>query len=367
VSDALHDPYPLLARYLAHECSAQERAAVERWMASDPAHRQELEALRALWDGAADLPPAARTDAMWDSLSRRIAAAKGTPRRHVIPLPAPVAMPPHRRPAAAIGLLTREAPGRSRWRAAASAVAAGVVLAAGAAFAWQTWRAQHERTAEQAPLREFATARGQRATIRLVDGTRVELGFASTLRVRPFDGGRRELWVEGEAVFDVVHDSTRPFIVHAANATTEDLGTTFAVRAYPGDAAVRVVVVSGKVALRQRVPVPGAQPREAVLGPGQLGRLDGEGRLEVESGVDTSAYVAWLAGRVTFHDARLDEVAAELERRFDVTIRIPDARVAARRVTVDMPAATLPPVLDAITTPLQLRHRRAGGDILLER
>ncbi|MFL5574379.1 MAG: FecR family protein, partial [Gemmatimonadaceae bacterium] len=249
-----------------------------------------------------------------------------------------------------------------------------LVLAAGAAAGWrarESARAGALAAAAKTPeLREFATARGQRATIRLVDGTRVELGYASRLRVAAFApaAGRREMYLEGEAVFDVVHDPARPFVVHAGNAVTEDLGTVFGVRAYPGDAAVRVLVVSGEVALRPRLPAPGADSTSAVLGGGQLGRLDARGRVEVESGVDTTEYLGWLSGHVSFHDAPLSEVAAELARRFDVTVTIADPRVAARRVTVEMPGGSLTQILDAVTTPIALHHRRdaASGTVVIE-
>jgi transmembrane sensor len=278
---------------------------------------------------------------------------------------------PARRGVRVLPLVPRERAPRARWRVVAGAIAASLLVVAGGTAAWRARSGAERAGGAEPPPREFSTARGQRATIHLVDGTRVELGFASTLRVRPFAaGGRRELSLEGEAVFDVAHDPRRPFLVHAANAVTEDLGTTFGVRAYPADSVVRVVVVSGRVALRERNPAPGAPApaaRGAVLGPGELGRLDAAGRLEVERHVDTSEYVGWLAGRVSFRDARLDEVAAELERRYDVTIRIPDSTVAARRVTVDMTARSLTDVLDAATIPLDLRYRRVGGAIVLER
>jgi transmembrane sensor len=350
--------WTLLARYLAGEASDEERDAVARWMAADPAREEELAAVRRWWDDAAALPAASRVDTMWGALRRRMAAADQSP------LPRDRPTPVARRPAPVLTLAPRTQVRRVGWRAAIGAVAASVTLLGGTLF----WRARtdsrHSPIAQALP-REFSTARGQRATIRLVDGTRVELGFASTLRVRPFGGGRRELYLEGEAVFDVVHDASRPFIVRAANALTEDLGTTFAVRAYAGEKTVRVVVVSGRVAVRPADAGTRGLTEGTVLGPGQLGDLDPAGRLEVQSDVDTSAYVAWLAGRVAFHNARLDDVAAELERRFDVTIRIPDSRLGARRVTVDMPAGNLPDVLDAVTVPLSLHHRRDGGVIVI--
>ncbi|HJU66075.1 MAG TPA: FecR domain-containing protein [Gemmatimonadaceae bacterium] len=353
-----------LARYLADECTREERETIERWIDGDPAARAELEAMRRWWTRAAVVPSSTRVDAMWQRLSRRM---HGNDVSVVVPDAEPRTAPrPRPRPVApAFPLMPARTPKVVGWRLPI-AIAAGLALATAGSMLWRAPAAVPQRAA-QPELREFATARGQRATIRLVDGTRVELGFASTLRVRPFRGGRRELLLEGEAVFDVVHDEARPFIVHAGNAVTEDLGTTFSVRAYPGDSAVRVVVVSGKVAMRPRNAADGSATRSAILLPGQLGRLDARGTVAVESGVDTSAYTAWLSGRLSLHDARLADIAAELERRFDVTIAVRDPATAELRLTVDMQPRTLDEILDAITVPLKLRHRRDGGTIVLER
>ena len=350
--------WTLAGRFLAGECTREQALEVERRCAADPAFAEELREARRLWDEAGALPAPSRTDAMWASLSARIraqspsgngarAATPNAPRRHT-----PVLAIVPRRDVA-------------RRRLVAAALAAGVVLVAGLA-AWRT-RVESSVAATESPARVYATARGQRATVRLTDGTLVELGFASTLRVRPFESGRRELYLEGEAVFAVVHDSTRPFVVHTPGAVTEDLGTRFGVRHYPGDDGVRVVVMEGLVELRPQSAARGDTARRALLRPGQLGRLGGDGRLLVESGVDTSAYLSWLSGRVTFRNAPLREVADELGRRFDVPVRVPDDSVAALRVTLDLPMQSLPQIVDVVAVTLGLRHRRDAGGLVLER
>ena len=354
-----------LARYFAGECSRDEAVAIERWIAADPGRRDEIDALRRWWDDARALPSPVRVDTMWTTLSARMRSGSVASPRPAGTTPATPVSP--RRPTPVLAIVPRSKP-VTRWAIAGiGSIAAALIITAGAVLYLGRDASPTQVTAESAP-REFATGRGQRATIRLVDGSRVELGFASTLRVRQFEGGRRELVLEGEAVFDVVHDESRPFIVHAANATTEDLGTVFGVRAYPGDSAVRVVVVSGKVALRSRTETTGAGVPGTVLLPGQLGHLDGRGRVRVDSRVDTSAYLAWLSGRVAFDNLTLADIAADLERRFNVTIRISDSAVAARRVTlVDMPARSVTDVLDAAVVPLGLRFTRSGDTIAIER
>lgn len=355
--------WTLLARYLADECTPAERLALERWLAAEPSRRDELAALREAWTRAGALPPRSRVDAMWNRLAARMHPATGAAAGSGAAAP-PARITP-RRPAPVIALLPHRQHPRRVWRVAAG-LAAGLLLSIGGLATWRRATSAGQ-AAPEPPTKEFATASGQRATIRLADGTRVELGFASRLSVRPFESGRRELHLEGEAVFDVVHDSARPFLVHAANAVTEDLGTSFAIRAYPGDASVRVVVMSGRVALRPRTPASSGEADETVLGPRQLGRLDSAGRIEVQSSVDTTEYLGWLTGRVVFDNARLDEVAAELQRRFDVPIRIAEPAITARRVTIDMPVRTLAEVLDAAVVPLGLRSRRDGSTFVLER
>src|SRR5205823_9940716 len=82
------------------------------------------------------------------------------------------------------------------------------------------------------------------------DGTQVTLAPQSRLRY-PADYGaaRRELYLDGEAYFQVTPDSQRPLRVHTAASVTEDLGTAFAIRAYADQVATEVVVAQGRVAL----------------------------------------------------------------------------------------------------------------------
>jgi transmembrane sensor len=350
--------FTLLARYFAGEAAPGQRAAVEAWAASDPANAEELAFLRGVWEKGSAVPAPTRVDAMWSSLSRRMRGTSASDgvreQRQRVSTP-------------------RIAPVVSPSRSATPWLAAAAVVTFAAITLWRTSADESPlpvaNTASPSGERQFATARGERRTIRLSDGTRVELGYASTLRMRGFEAGRRELWLAGEATFDVAHDTTRPFVVHAGGATTEDLGTSFAIRAYGDDSPVQVLVMSGKVAFGP-TNTSGADGATSgtVLLPGQLGRLRRGGRIEVERVADTSAYLGWLSGHIAFHGARLADVAAELERRFDVPIRVADSSVGGQRVSLqNFPARSLGEVLDAVTVPYDLRYRRVSGTVILER
>jgi ferric-dicitrate binding protein FerR (iron transport regulator) len=211
--------------------------------------------------------------------------------------------------------------------------------------------------------REYRTERGQTANVQLTDGTRVDLAPASRLVVTSMgSSGPRELELVGEAVFHVVHDEERPFLVRSAHAVTEDLGTVFAVRAYPEQAAVAVLVVEGRVTLRGR---DAPAHSGTVLEPGQAGLLDLDGRVAVAPTADPDRYLGWSRGRVVFERTPLRTVVVELERWYDVDIEIPDSSVAEERITLDIPAGPLSDVIDAVVVPLNLRAERKGDVIRL--
>ena len=334
--------WALAGRYLAGELSPRERAAFERWIGEDPARREELALARQLWNDAGAIPDGARLDAMWRSVADRMRAADPG---------AALVRPAVTRPVRSTPRFARAAnprPRRLPWLAAAA-----VLLVVVAGVAERRLRSNGATSDAPALPREFRTGPGQRATVQLRDGTRVELGVASVLTVAPFGDGAREVTLRGEAVFDVVHDERRPFRVHSAGTVVEDLGTRFGIRAYDEDRDVRVVVTSGVVALH----TPRAPPAQPRLGrAGQLARLDSLGHVMLDARADTARYLAWTGGRVLIDNQTLRDAAVEIERWHDVRITIPDTAVADLRVTVDMHLGSLDKTLQAVTAPLGLRY-----------
>src|SRR5260370_12988010 len=120
-------------------------------------------------------------------------------------------------------------------------------MAAGAVW----WLGRDARSVAQAPaMREYATPRGRRAVLRLLDGTEITLNADSKLRAPvSFAARQRNVYLEGEAYFSVVHDAARPFIVHTASGAIQDIGTRFGVHAYGDAERERVAAGEGAVAL----------------------------------------------------------------------------------------------------------------------
>jgi len=100
------------------------------------------------------------------------------------------------------------------------------------------------------PVRTYSTDVGERRSVQLPDGSTVMLDSRSSLRVDFTAAARQVELVHGQALFSVVHDSHRPFLVRAGATVIRDVGTQFDVKQRPDDTVV--TVVEGRVAVLAR-------------------------------------------------------------------------------------------------------------------
>lgn len=332
-----------LARYTAGEATAAERAEVERWAAGSAERAALLESLAARWDGARS-PSRVDVDAAWGRLSAKLREDRATPAAGV-----PV-----------IDIGSRRAARPDRFATRFLPIAATIVIAVGIGVFWRQSSITSDSTSPTlaSAAAEFRTGIGERRTVDLPDGTQVVLGAASTLRLSAsFGQERREVALEGQARFRVVHDSLRPFLVHAAGTVSEDLGTEFDVRAYPGDGEVRVVVSEGIVGVRREQ----ATENAALLRPRDVARVDSSGTAVVLRDQAIERFLSWTNGELAFDDALLPTVCEELERWYDIECRIAGSDVAGLHYTGSFKAEALDVVLEVIEASLPgARAERTG-------
>jgi ferric-dicitrate binding protein FerR (iron transport regulator) len=212
---------------------------------------------------------------------------------------------------------------------------------------------------------EYSTARGQYATVHLTDSSEVTLAPESRLVISArFAEGVREISLEGEAVFNVRHDATRPFKVTAGGAVIEDIGTRFDVRAYKNDRALIVAVAEGSVAL-------GHVRRDSthssvVLKRGDVGTIDSLGNASAQPGARASGYLAWASGTLSFVDRPLPEVLRTISRWYDVDVRVTDSTLARRLVNAEFSrSASVSAMVGELAIAMDARIERAGRVITL--
>lgn len=349
--------WSVLDRYFSSECTPDEADAVARWIAADDSHQELIAFLRRIWEEGGVVRPTINEEADWRALSARIAATRSGP----TPIRALRSNP--------LGMVPRRS-GRSRI-ARAMVAAAGLAAAVTVAAVWGARRTTQAPNEAARSGHEYATDRGQRATVMLVDGTRVWLSVDSKLRLAPgYASSTRDVELEGEAYFEVKHDDDLPFRVHAAGAIAEDLGTEFSVRSYPGDSTTVVVVADGVVALRRAAPARAAAAATAAspgveLTRGQMGLVHPSGTPAVVDGVDLTTLLGWRHGALEFQEMPLASAVRELERWYDVQITLGDTSLARVPLTATFDDQSVDQALSVVAGALDARYERDGRQVRL--
>ncbi|MHB2248830.1 FecR family protein [Pseudomonas fitomaticsae] len=261
--------------------SADEQQRFDAWLNEHPQHRDEFQLLQGLWT-AADLLPAPRLKALCET-------------------------PPAR----------RERRPLLRYAVAASVVAVALGLGL---FSGLNHPAGYSA--------EFATALGERKHVALPDGSVIDLNSRSRLQVR-FEKDRRLIELtEGEAMFSVEHDTSRPFVVEAGSGKVTVTGTRFDVRR--DVTQTRVAVEQGTVKVQGR---DAADADFISLTAGLGTRIDAQGKVAPAYAVNPAELTAWRSGKLVFNNASLSEVAEEVSRYRDKPLKVVNPAVANLRLT----------------------------------
>jgi transmembrane sensor len=215
----------------------------------------------------------------------------------------------------------------NKWWMAAAAI---VLLGAGAFYFFNSKPA---KPVLAAVWQEFKTG-GDVKEVRLPDGSAVWLNAGSSIRYdTAFVNGRREIWLQGEAYFDVAQQQEKPFEVHTGAITTQVLGTTFNIEAYDVSGNIAVTVKSGKVAVRDSIKM------LSQLLPGQQIVCLPDGSFHKDT-ANTNDMTAWTSGQLVFRDMKFSEVAKRLERKFGAELIFRDASIGNCSITASFTAST---------------------------
>ncbi|WP_264535850.1 FecR family protein [Flavobacterium sp. N1736] len=162
---------------------------------------------------------------------------------------------------------------------------------------------------------------GKKFQLQLSDGTLVHLNSGTTLKypIKFIAGENRQVFLDGEAFFDVAKDKKHPFIVNSDNLNVRVLGTHFNVSNYPEDATTDVVLVEGSVGMYNTSEEFNAD-KNTILKPGYKGSFNKENATIITKPVITDIYTSWINGGLTFRNMTFKNIITKLERRYNVTI-----------------------------------------------
>ncbi len=194
---------------------------------------------------------------------------------------------------------------------------------------------------------EKVTSSGEKSIITFSDGSIITLNAGSKLKYpAQFDDVNREVYLEGEAFFEVHHDTSHPFIVHSENLLTTVLGTIFDVSAYHENKTIVVSLLGGKVKVLKDEKEKADEI--AILKPKEQLLYNKEKNLSSFEQFDSLKVVGWKDNIYKFENDPLGKVLSQLERAFGVKFSLYDNSVLAQKITTKFEKKSLKTVAEVI-------------------
>ena len=304
------------------DCSDEERRAFDRWIAEDPNHRAEYDAMLDIW---------------------QLAEGLKQPSSSVLPLSTAAPTRPRRRRSLA----------RIAGAAAALVLMVGTLWSAG-------W------SAGVLPSRiGYYTAESASRKVILADNSQVQLNSHTRLFFASYRD-RRGAWLndDGEAFFEVHHDRTQPFTVHTDNGQVRVTGTRFNVWTNPQQ--LLVTLLDGSVTVS---PPEGVSGNSAQLMPGMQARYSQASRRIEVNQVATAGTIAWIEGKLVLDDLLLSSALPLINRYLDKPASLGDDEAAGMRIGGVYQTNDLRALIDSlpVVLPVELTRRDDGSTVLVSR
>lgn len=162
---------------------------------------------------------------------------------------------------------------------------------------------------------------GKRSSMELSDGTKVWLNSGSKLvYATAFNGKTREVFLEGEAYFEVAKDADKPFYVKTDAFRIMVLGTKFDVKAYKDDNEYNTVLVEGKVSMKVNHLV---FAKEVFLSPYEKSTfVKDQGNFQITQVNDVNTCTSWIYGYLEFEKENLADVLKSISRFYNIAIEV---------------------------------------------
>lgn len=220
------------------------------------------------------------------------------------------------------------------------------------------------------PLKEVVNRSEQTMTVKLPDGSRVFLTDHSKLSyAKDFTLQNRDVYLSGEAFFEVVKNPEKPFTVYANELVTRVLGTSFTIKAFEQDSRVTVAVKTGRVSVfanRHQADVD-PETKGIILIPNQQADFQRESETISRSLVDQPRVVIAKKelDRFNFNDAPVTQVFDAMENAYGVDFLFDREVLASCRVTTSLSEETLFERLDVVCEAVGATYKVVDAQIVI--
>ncbi|MDL5049913.1 FecR domain-containing protein [Oscillatoria amoena NRMC-F 0135] len=316
----------LIGKYLSHQCTPDEARMIEAWIGESTENKGLFVRLKNMWDETGQVRPAAEvqeTEAAWQKVRSRVQQNTATqqPKRKSLSY-----------------ILTR-------------AAAAAIIILGVVSFYVINYNSSSETVVKMV---EISTQKGEKRQLALADGSTVWLNAESTIKYpEDFSGSTREVYVDGEAYFEVKRDETKPFMVHTGELITKVLGTSFNVMAYPDNDVIAVALDEGKVAVY-------SDSNLVELLPGNMA-VYGKTSHRLQSMPMPDKHNEWRKNVMDLNNVTLAQATATVNRWFNTNVVIDDKKLETCRITASFNNPTLDEVIEILSSVLPIEIEEKDG------
>jgi ferric-dicitrate binding protein FerR (iron transport regulator) len=214
-------------------------------------------------------------------------------------------------------------------------------------------------------IREVYTKPGTKTHFLLADGTMVWLNDGTTFRYpETFNGNTREVFVDGEAYFEVKADKHHPFIVNNPMMNTVVTGTHFNINGYSSDNFFEATLLEGKIHLESK-------SGNVELAPGQQLQFDTNARKMVQRELKNKNVIGWIDGKLIIQNESLEVALKKISRWYNVEIQVVDQSLNNYELTCTLENEKLEQCMSLISNALPVRYtieeRNNRKKVLLEK
>lgn len=255
--------------------------------------------------------------------------------------------------------LKRPSRSRTLWTTR-NAVAACVVmvLMVASAFGGYFWH-QVSPTNVSNQIVKIQTGIGERSQATLPDGTVVSLNALTSVSYDcSMTDGQRNVYIEGEAYFDVAKDAEHPFVINVNQMEVTCLGTELNIRNYADEQTSSVVLVDGKVRVA-------TECGDLTMEPDSRVECDKESMHLSKTNVVASNYTCWLNGETRYNNQTLADISRELARNYHINIVITNDELREQRFTGFLGSCSLRNVLDILTITSDMAYQIDGDSVYI--
>lgn len=266
---------------------------------------------------------------------------------------------------------------------------AAAVFLIGCVFSWLLFNEVIPATEQSGIYHTIETPKGSNTIINLPDGSKITLNAESKLKYpQKFSGRQRQVFLEGEAFFEIAKDKDRQFIVMTPDLAVKVHGTSFNIKSYAKDNTVETTLVEGAISLyktdqkgrligkeikmqpnQQLVFYKGTSSNESAEAPPVTKKeapKTMKPKLMLSRRIDTERFTSWKDGQLIIKSETLEKISITLERRYNVNIHFEEEKIKQYKFTGTFENETIEQVLTAIKLASSVDYRIEESEIWIK-